>query len=595
MSQLPGTADSFEVTVERRQRETLRTLAEITPPTEKPWRSALNRHAACLLIGTRVDEAAAWFGDPATHRHRTDSELEWGSLQMLRAYHALKASEHFVGAGCESRVREFLLRTYLPRVRDPETWGGRYMNPRAWAGSENHVIVQFSIRLLMEELAGDDMDRKAHDAVAAQIRKWCWEKAVRGLTEFSSPHYTERSLLPLLNVFDYSADGSLRECARMAVDQMLAEYALTQINGFRGGAMRRFYQYGGEFPCAEISDGRHDCLYPLGQILFGGLSDDDKLTYAKCDQKLGHLFYATTAYRASPVHLAVARAARTTSSVFRSARRWEHEYAEPAAPDTYIYAYLTPHYVLGSIRLPPGEIWGRKQDAPRFHATTNRGVPFRLSFHRPRAMIGPACALGGSQSAGHDYRLDPPDARALFQHENVLLYKGRLDTYRSLEPAMSAEQSIAWEQRDGDLRFFGEPGADGEAVYVGVCERNGLGVMEVRLASGHPSWTAFKDDFAANAASLESEAHIDYNTIDGRQIQYRGADSVTVNTERQRMSGWPLYQSPFLSAPWLNQSDEAGRIVIGNEQTGQLILDFRNPADPRRTERPLPRGGPELP
>jgi len=341
VSQPPGSTEVLEVSVERRQWETLRVLAEIAPPTEKPWRSAFSRHAASFLLGTRVAEAAAWFRDPATHDHRTDSEFEWGSLQMLRAYHALKGNEHFIRQGCESRVKELLLDVYLRRVRDPETWGGRYLRPTAWAGSENHVIVQFSIRLLLEELAGDDMDREARDAMAAHIRKWCWEKAVRGLTEFSSPHYTERSLLPLLNVCDYSADASLRECARMAVDQMLAEHAVIQINGFRGGAMRRFYQYGGEFPCAEISDGRHDCMYPLGQILFGGLSDDETPAYAKCDQKLGHLFYATTAYRPSPVHLAVARAARRTPSVLRSARRWEHEYAEADAPDTCLL-YTSP-------------------------------------------------------------------------------------------------------------------------------------------------------------------------------------------------------------------------------------------------------------
>jgi hypothetical protein len=585
VTQRPATAVSLDATVERRQREALRMLAKIAPPTEKPWRSALSRHAASILLGTHVDEAIAWFSDPATHEHKTDSEFEWGSLQMLRAYHALKANEHFVDTGCESRVKEFLLQSYLPRVRDPETWGGRYLRPTAWAGSENHVIVQFSIRLLLEELAGDGMDREAHDTVAAQIRQWCWEKAVRGLTEFSSPHYTERSLLPLLNVCDYAADASLRECARMAVDQMMAEYAVIQINGFRGGAMRRFYQYGGEFPCAEISDGRDDCLYPVGQILLGGLSDDDTLAYPTSGQKLGHLFYATTSYRPSPVHLAVAGAARVTPSVFRSARRWEHEYAEAEAPDTYIYAYRTPHYVLGSIRIPPEAIWGRKDaDAPAYHGTTNRGIPFRLSFRRPRAMIGAACALGGSQSAGHDWALDPPDARALFQHENVLLYKGRVDTYRSLEPAMSAEESVASEERDGDLRFFHEPGADGETVYVGVCERNGLGIMEVRLASEHPSWASFKQAFTANAPSLESETRMDHRTIDGRQIEYRGPDSVTMNAEPQQMSGLPLYRSPLISAPWFGQGDEAGRIVIGNEQTGRLVLDFSNPDDPRRTE-----------
>jgi hypothetical protein len=41
-----------------------------------------------------------------------------------------------------------------------------------------------------------------------------------------------------------------------------------------------------------------------------------------------------------------------------------------------------------------------------------------------------------------------------------------------------------------------------------------------------------------------------------------------------------------MNADWLNQSPEAGRITIGNEEAGQLILDFRDLGNPVRAERP---------
>jgi hypothetical protein len=111
-------------------------------------------------------------------------------------------------------------------------------------GSENHKIVQCSNRLLLEEIAAPVEDRKIRDLAAGQIIMWCREKALRGYTEYASTHYTERSLVPLLNVHDYSIDAThkLREWCRMAIDQLLAEYTLLNINGFRCGALRRCYQ-----------------------------------------------------------------------------------------------------------------------------------------------------------------------------------------------------------------------------------------------------------------------------------------------------------------------------------------------------------------
>jgi hypothetical protein len=86
---------------------------------------------------------------------------------------------------------------------------------------------------------------------------------------------------------------------------------------------------------------------------------------------------------------------------------------------------------------------------------------------------------------------DPADARALFQHENVLLYSGKVDTYRNTYPRMADDDAIALEQTEEQCRFFREAGAGDEEVYVGVREESGVGVMEVCLASTLESWDGF--------------------------------------------------------------------------------------------------------
>ena len=69
-------------------------------------------------------------------------------------------------------------------------------------GSENHKIVQFSNRLLLEEIAAPAEDRKIQDLAARQIIMWCREKALRGYTEYASTHYTERTLAHVRHFVD---------------------------------------------------------------------------------------------------------------------------------------------------------------------------------------------------------------------------------------------------------------------------------------------------------------------------------------------------------------------------------------------------------
>lgn len=569
--------------VAQRQRQLLNNLQHILVPhldsdlgparrylSPRPWRSALAKHTAGMLNGANRPQAAAWFLDA-----KNLIIGEWEILMLLRSYHALKDIDYFQSSGARQAVEEYLRHSW----RQTRTEGTRVnWKLDGYWGSENHKIVQFSNRLLLEEFAAPVGDMEIRDQASRQIIMWCREKALRGYTEYASTHYTERMLVPLLNIYDYAFETKhkLRHWSQMAIDQLLAEYALLNINGFRGGAIRRCYQSDiPDYPNAELNNSTYDAMLTAGYIFFDN-TDLLPITYRASDQSIIYTFVATTAYRPTLVHRALADPARRGTVCFRSARRWDHEGSQPQAPDTYWYAWITPHYILSSIRSPAGIVW---------EGAVNGGVPYRLSFCDPQAMIGTRVAVGATPRAEVAVAPDPPEQWPLFQHRNVLLYHGIIDMYRDIAPKIPVGRGIDHVDIDPPYRFFREAGAGDETVYIGVTEQNGLGIMEVRLASHHASWEAFKLHFKNNTVSLVSPSEIEYQTCDRQKIRLRNGNAY-VNGVAQELDGWPLYDCRLIQGDWLNQSQQAGLITIGDEQTGQLILDFRDLSSPRREMKP---------
>ena len=541
----------------------------------RPWRSALAKNTASLLNDAENPQAAAWF------KNKKNLIVgEWEILMLLRSYHALNDVEYFQSSGAKRAVEEYLRHSW----RQTRTKGARVnWKLDGYWGSENHKIVQFSNRLLLEEFAAPKEDMEIRDQASRQIIMWCREKALRGYTEYASTHYTERTLVPLLNIYDYALETKhkLHKWSRMAIDQLLAECALLSINGFRGGAIRRCYQSDiPGYPNAELNNGVFDSMITAGYIFFDN-TDLLPITYRASDQSIIYTFAATTAYRPSPIHDVLADPARRGMVCLKSARRWDHEGSQPRNPDTYWYSWITPHYVLGSIRSPAGIIW---------EGAVNGGVPYRLSFRDPQAMIGTRISVGASPKDNIAVAPDPPDQRPLFQHRNVLLFHGAIDMYRDIAPKIPVGRGIDHVETDPLYSFFREPGAKGETVYVAVLEQKGLGVMEVRLASQHASWEAFKTDFMNNPVSLVSQSEIKYETCNRQKILLVNGKAY-VNGVEQQLNGWPLYDCRLIRGDWLNQSRQAGFINIGDEKTGQLILDFRDPNSPRR-ELKLPQNHP---
>jgi len=551
------------MSVEARQHQMLEELVEIPVETRIPFRSTLTRNAARVRLGRETRGACAWFADPANHI--TD---EWEGLLLTGAYHILRTNVGFRSSGAEETLRTFLIGDLLP------WWLEEYGVPNG-KGSENHVLVKLAVRFLLEQLAG----QKPCPAVREQLIVWCQEKALRGHTEYFSPHYTERATIPLLELYDHGADETVHAFVRMALDQYMAEHALIHINGFRGGAMRRYLHWSGDSPHEELGNGAFDCNLPFAQIQFEDITGLPPPSYKPSDQHIGFIFNATTSYRVPRVIQRLADLNVRGEFTWRSGLRWNHDGdLDLQAPNAFLYASVTPHYVLSSIRRPEGQRWGYV--SRRFEHGTNSGLPWRLSLRDPYTMLA---AKRRGRAAPENTVCDPEDAQALFQYQNTVIYVGHSDALQDLDPPRPADAGFERVDRDGPYCFYLAPGADGTTVYAAVFEANGLGALEVGLSSAYGDFSAFKSAVQAAPRTLTSPGHLYVQTLTGDRITIEEA-GVQLNDQPVPLTDWPRYDAPWIRADWMNQSDGAGCITILSPEGGELTLDFRDRDCPVRAE-----------
>jgi hypothetical protein len=171
---------------------------------------------------------------------------------------------------------------------------------------------------------------------------------------------------------------------------------------------------------------------------------------------------------------------------------------------------------------------------------------------------------------------DPEDTRTLFQHRNTVIYVGKSDTLKNMNPPIPENEGFLKEEMDGEYGFLFSPGSNGEMVYAGVYETNGLGVLEVKLKSEIESFDTFKSSFKAAPKTLLSPEDIDLQTLSDDHIVIH-TEGITVNNHSIPLADWPRYDAPWIHADWMHQSEDAGKITIGTPEQGLLTLDFRTP------------------
>jgi len=458
------------------------------------------RALARLAKGTDLAGANRYFAKWGPTADSSQSHDNFTYTYWIRAYFLYKDTDRLTAAA-KSRM--------LAKIGSQ--W--RKHTPR---GSENHTMAHASNIYLARQLYGDDLSK---------MRSWLIDRFVsrakRGWDELNSPCYAGISMMGIWNLADFAEDKVIKKLATMTLDWLLAEYAVENLNMYRGGPFHRAYTTMWDDQYAE-SFGAH-------YVFFGN---------NVVPVTMGAIHAALSGYRAPRVIVDIAIDRAGKGAYVLKGRR----------PKGNIYYYVTPEFVLacaqngGSL----GKIGIGGVEKVRYG-----GQRWDLSFGTgPKAVIH-------SDSEGKPS-----------QYKNLLV----IDTKgKPLKHAILLGRDFEINETEGQWRFIKEGGA-----YAAIHCRRSLYLIEVRLASDYGSFADFKNDIKDNP--LTGSGPSTYSSTLRDTIEF--TDRITkVNGRSHKASHYKLFDSPFVNSEW-----DSGYVVI-RKGGRQLILDFRDPANPKRTIR----------
>ena len=517
------------------------------------YRRGWQYYNACLARGVRLAEANRYFAESDDL-----AAEEWPVLMYIRTYFAFKDTT------LSPKARERLAAVMLDYKRNSY----RSKAIESFGTNGNHSIVNFSMYLLLDQEFGNG---PKHGVVRDKLIHWVQYQGKYGRDEVNSPHYLDRSLLPLLNLYDFIEDPQLKLWAQMAIDQIATDFAVLSLDNVRGGPWCRAHHRHSP-GVAEINDGTQDTFWIAGYQFFGNTPMPE---YLFNDQILNYGFITTTGYR--PPEVAVAIADRKTRGTYEFKSHQKAVYSEPSpgAIDWDMYYYITPSYSLGSL-----------QDRVELDNHVTGGVTkdfkntqvWELTFSDPLKILGPKRSLAVTTGEKKEVVEPTNPNTANMQYKNVLFYKGQFMDYNG---NLSAGGGDCSEEMAGDREFyFWLVKTPGNAAYVGVTHFPSAeaGIVEVGTVEEYSDYEAFKRDIRDNISSCrDTGLYTSYASCKGDKIIYDHAKA-TVNEKN-----WPLHGYELYECPYVNSAHASGVITIGNEQIGTLTLDFRDPDKPMRT------------
>lgn len=519
------------------------------------YRRRWQHYNACLAKGVRLSEANEYFAES----DELDAD-EWPVLLYLRTYFAFK--DTVLSDKARKRLADVLkdYKKNAPRSKSIERFGT----------NGNHSIVNFSMYLLTDQEFGNGSN---HDLVREKFVDWVRYQGRYGRDEVNSPHYLERSLLPLLNLYDFIDDPKLKLWAQLAIDQMMAEFAVLSLDNVRGGPWCRAHH--NHAPgVAEINDGTQDSSYVVGYQFFGNSAFP---TYPFTDQILSYGFITTTDYRPPKVVVEIADRKTRGCYEFKSHQRSVNSKPSPGPVDWDMVYYITPLYSLGSLQ---NRVELDNHVTGRLTQDFKNTQVWELTFTDPLKILGPKRELRvttGEKNREFVEERNPNTAN--MQYKNVLFYKGTFMDYNQNLAAGGGGRATE-RQGEREFHFWHVATADGP-VYVAVTDypTAGGGIVEVGTEAQHDSFEAFKRDIKDNPSTCrDTGSSTTYTSCQGDRVTYDHGQA-TVNGKVWSLDGYELYASPYV-----NSADGSGliEIIMGKRS---LRLDFRDPHRPIREER----------
>jgi len=451
---------------------------------------------ARLAKGTDLEAANKYFADWGPTHDPSQYNDNFTYTYWIRAYFMYKDTDRLTVAA-KSRM--------LTKI------GQEWRNYRPH-GSENHTMCHASNIYLARQLYGDDL---------STMRSWLINRFVNraktGWHEFNSS-YEAVTTWGIWNLADFVEDPVIKKLATMTLDWLLAEYAVENLNMYRGGPFHRNY--------TTAWDDQYAMDIGANYVFFGN--------YVVRGTPAA-LHAALSDYRAPKVVVDIAIDRDGKGSYVLKARR----------PKGNLYYYVTPEFVLacaqngGSLgKIGTGGVEKVRYGDQRWDLSFGTG---------PRAVIH-------SDSEGKPS-----------QYKNLLV----IDTQgKPLKYAVLLGRDFEINETEGQWRFIKEGGA-----YAAIHCQGSLYLFELRLASDYGSFADFKKDIKGNP--FRGSDPYTYTSTLGDTIEFTDR-IIKVNGQSYNPSNYKLFDSPFVNSEW-----DSGYVVI-RKAGRELVLDFRDGANPKR-------------
>jgi hypothetical protein len=542
---------------------------------EPAWAAA---HSALLLGGLEEEAAAA-------NEFLASMYVDWKVDPDMRVCEA--AASYFqlgpldrLTPEARNRLREIIVGRPAPDRRSFTSW--------QMFSSENHTLMghiwRLAAAMIQEETA--EVDR-----MCSVIDEFVDDRAIYGWYEHASPCYVEKEVGCLLFLRAHAPVPELRSKAELALDLLLAEYALLSIDGIYGGPMARVYGEETDNPEYNHNSRRDRAAsgtYAVGTILFGAGQDR---SYGVLGQPL--LVFSDYDPPELLVRIATERdsfGAFELRGRIPGSRVGEIKQLDslPEGIDTFmhgrIYAYVTPRYILGS----------------------SQEVPERFRILTPRSLRTSLILKGDPKKAFYtDFERERWDT--IFQYKNVQIVRGSAGrAYFPLDLLVETFDNNGWVFGRDEQVYFGFHVVSGTHEWEGVHFSDVYGdyvryqpdsptILEVAEAEDYGrDFRLFQEDLLGNPVAWDGKTLVYETGSEGKRgpsaetfrIELTLGEIPVVHTSEPdaQVSAAQLEDYPRFGSPYLRSAYGSGVHVI--QFHGERIeyrFASRQPASARHT------------
>ena len=446
--------------------------------------------------------------------------------------------------------------------------------------TDNHTVIQASSILLGAQMLRDEGSQYAQ--IYENWEAW-WLRfldglAKRGFWETASPTYVERHLAPICNLYDFAADPLIQKKAEMLLDWYWAETSQELLNGVRAGAKTRVL--GSREGDRGATSATNDCMYGVYYLYFGNSAFEDLGRMP--NGEFYSAIFATSTYKPPDVILELGVNPHLRGFFEIKERRkgacfhWDWLNSGDRPYGSRRYAYVTPDFVLGSFQTDTDKQF---MPARGWDHTIQNGLFFATS---PEARI----TWGGQEDKRSSGHID------VFQHRSAVIASKACHPSQDLDLVLPADGILDHLEKDNGWLFIRE--GNTYAAAKSTADGNTLIIEVAQSHEYQGDWAEFKARICETELQVGAD-FVEYTTsrgdimyfptIEGEHTCRWSCNCTPTDDNLPIINGTPVDWGsyPLFSSEYVNSEWDSGLIQVSFNGR-LLVLDFRDPANPIKTE-----------